>query len=324
MSAAEDRARSAPVFIVGAPRSGTTLLAAMLDRHPDVAVSPETDFFLLGPPRGATHSDLVDAFFEMPRARDLGVTPEAVATRLAGLPCTPGVLLTSVLLEYADRRGARFVGEKTPEHLLCADEILTAIPEAKIVCVERDGRDVALSLLRAGFTHPLLRIHCHRWLEATRAARRLRRSEPDRFRCIRFEDLLESPEPQLRSLCSWLGFELSPEQLDASGEAADLVPQRERVWKQKALEPPDRSRVQAWRSEATPRQLAIMEGIMAAELERLGYPLQAEARDRRPLDALASRVSALGYHLAYRVLRRHLPHDLRKALTRMAGRPRRS
>jgi len=323
MSGSTDRTTGAPFFIVGAPRSGTTLLAAMLDRHPDVAVSPETDFFLLGPPRGSDRRSLVEAFFEMPRARDLGLTPDAVAARLADRPCTPGALMESVLDEYANRRGARFVGEKTPEHLLCADAILAAIPKAKLICVERDGRDVALSLLRAGFTHELLRIHCHRWLEATRTADRLCRSEPERFRCVRFEDLLESPEPRLRELSTWLGFEFSPEQLDASSESSEIIPDHERAWKQKALEPPDRSRVQAWRHEATPRQLAIMEGIMGAELERRGYPLEGEPRHRRWWDAFVGRTSALTHHVVYLMLRRHLSPQLRRRLVRLTGRPER-
>src|SRR5271170_3553544 len=90
--ATEARAFS-PTFVVGCERSGTTLLAVLIGRHSQVAMTPETHFFLRTvpkrhPDRAGDHAEMVDRFFKSPRAEDLGLGRDEVLARFAAGPPT--------------------------------------------------------------------------------------------------------------------------------------------------------------------------------------------------------------------------------------------
>src|SRR5438132_939957 len=80
-------------IIVGAPRSGTTLLRFMLDAHPEVAIPPETGFLTIGGDFAAQDDELREAFFgavtrypsDMPAWEDFGIPGEVFRAALSGI-----------------------------------------------------------------------------------------------------------------------------------------------------------------------------------------------------------------------------------------------
>ena len=113
-----------PVFIVGSPRSGTTLLATLVDRHSRIAIPPETHFFghfrrWVGRELGSLqHHTLVDEFLKNRRAGDMKLDRAAILSRFSRYPADLPHLLRAALEEYAARRAKPRAGEKTPGHIL--------------------------------------------------------------------------------------------------------------------------------------------------------------------------------------------------------------
>jgi Sulfotransferase family len=203
------------VFIVGAPRSGTTWLQRLLASHPKVRTGQESKLF-----RWYLEPQLRMWRMETGRESD-----ERTATGRGGtgLSCYfreeefLGILKTymAALLQPILRDlgpGEIFV-EKSPSHALCIGAIKELLPESRIVHVLRDARDVVASLLAASrswgkaWAPRCPAAAAALWVEhvtaVKRAAHNLNREE---FHEVRYEDLARMPEVSLRGVCDFLGL----------------------------------------------------------------------------------------------------------------------
>lgn len=264
------------VFVVGFARSGTTLLATLLDRHSRIAATPETHFFDMVLPRGTRATDRFEAdgivaqFLDSERVRDLELTREDFAALVENASCTWRDVFSRALASYGARYRADIVVEKTPAHLTKVPQLLEWYPDAKTVHIVRDGRDAVLSLLRAPWSHNNVRRHARMWRWCMKRMARYRRAWPERMYEVRYEALLERPEETLRAIDAFIGVEFEPAQLGPA-VAQRTVPAWESEWKAKAAAELDASRVQAWKRDATPAQRWAMNSMMGGALRGNGY-----------------------------------------------------
>ncbi len=138
-------------FIVGSPRSGTTLLRFMLAAHSDLAIPPETGFPAisqvtrrradLGPE--ALLRIITDFPASAPAWSDFGIPEEALRRALLELnPFSVAEGIRSFYQLYAARHGKRRAGDKTPSHGQAMIAIERLLPEAAFIHLIRDGRDL--------------------------------------------------------------------------------------------------------------------------------------------------------------------------------------
>lgn len=262
-----------PVFIVGCERSGTTLLASLLDRHSELAVTPETHFLddIAHQMNGRmTAEELVDTFVRHHRASDCGLNRERILRRLDGCEANARTVFAAALVEYAAKNGKSRPGEKTPAHLYFVGQLLTWFPRARVICIFRDGRDVALSLMNVPWTFKNLRYQCLRWRVAAQLMLDLQAKYPDRIYCCKFEDLVLNPVDTLTTLLQFIDLRFEADQL-CSQRNTNVIPEWEREWKQRASQALDRGCVYAWRAKAAPHQLRTMTSMMQPLLHKLGY-----------------------------------------------------
>jgi len=264
-----------PVFIVGCPRSGTTLLAAIIDRHSQISIPPETRFFEGVLPRfrtrnGQTHDEIVKAIQSYQRIRDLAISDEELLTRLQHYSPTVQNGFRSLLETYAEKQGKSLMGEKSPVHLLHVPTILDWYPEAVVLCLIRDGRDVVQSLMRVPWTHNNLCRHAAEWSYRAALAETYHVRYSGRFQVVRFEHLIEQPENEVKRICRFLNVAFEPQLLDSSVRSS-VVPAWEQEWKGEAARPIDIGRVAVWKKSALPTQLHRMNTIMQTQLRRWGY-----------------------------------------------------
>jgi hypothetical protein len=159
-----DSSFQGPLFIVGASRSGTTMLRSILNRAPEIQLAGETHFFDDLRPRFAdkTLSDLTEAerascadYFRAQSIRPYGVRANPDESPLsrddllgpaAGMDnSVDSVFETYCRWHLSQGEGASIWGEKTPRHIFRIDDILAAFPEARILCTVRDPRAVVAS-----------------------------------------------------------------------------------------------------------------------------------------------------------------------------------
>jgi hypothetical protein len=199
---------------------------------------------------------------------------------LAGERSERGVF-TAVLQAYADRRRRPIYGEKTPAHLRWADVLLEWYPASRVVQMIRDPRAVYVSELKRRVARPeslpyrwlvhvpvvmrwfvLLEV-AWAWSDAVAHHRALARRYPDRYRLVRFEDLVRSPQSEIETLCAFLGVAFEPRMLEQK-----VVSRGDRLG-----EPGfDAGAADRWRERISPRQAAWLRRLLGRRLEQLGYP----------------------------------------------------
>ena len=294
----------APVpFIVGVPRSGTTMLRLMLDAHPDLAIPPETYFvtnLIEAADGGAGPDQLANVLVGHRRWGDLGIDEGELRRRLAatGQP-TGGDAVRVAFGLYAEGRGKPRWGDKTPAYLTNIAEIGAALGEARFIHLIRDGRDVALSILRMPEADRPMRNPDTVGLVATRWSRRIERARRQgeglgRYLEVRFEDLVTDAEPVLRGVCDFIELDFRPELLDYHSGAGERLEEMNRDLAARddlpaqgaggrlaphalTTQPPKRDRVGAWREEMSAEQIAEFEAEGGEMLRVLGYELGAQA-----------------------------------------------
>ena len=267
-------------FIVGCPRSGTTMVQQALNRHSKIVIPPETKFFFsfFGQPRRcqARHVARINA--------DLNVRLPAPARRVSSV-ADGRAFYESMTRQYVERHGRKDVlhfGEKTPEHTGSLPRIRRVCPEAKILVLYRDGRDVASSLTRMPWTSSNLYVNFVVWLYYNSILQRERREGRPNLLFARYEDVVADPPGEFARILDFLGAPYEPAVAAGHGNRAG-VPERELAWKARALQPITKERVGVFRRELTGEQIAILERMGRRALPALGYPLLTDgARSLSP------------------------------------------
>ena len=325
---ADSRLSRSPVFIVGMPRSGTTLLSSILDAHPQIAVSPETHFYTrcrTADPAKDTPAAVWNRLRQQPGFQDMAFT-EAEFERVQELldqEARPGpaALLEAVGRTYAERSGAETWGEKTPDHLDYVPTILEDFPEAAILCIVRDPRDVCLSLRGMPWNRDSLPESAWKWRRYARLVDQYKCDYPNHFRQIRYEDLLCDAECVIRDILEWLNTPFSPAVFDFHEQKTSLVDAGREPWKQKVHSPLDYTNREKWRTEMGPAERWVVQQITGKQLENQGYPVPPVSRDGSFLRELLSILTRTGWMIGRRIFRRWAtpsrhPDDYRPAWIR--------
>ena len=263
----------APFFIMGCPRSGTTLAAQLLDNHPRMAVFIESMYYTLFRADLHRYGDLrrpsnlrrlIDNFRQMVYLNGLyQVQPPSTDEIQAALPRpTFEAVLSTFLQLYALRLGKARGGEKTARHHEYLREVQATLPDSPIVFVMRDPRDTVLSI-RKMFDAPLdsaveMWRHAYRSYEGAAATVHL----------LRYEELVGAPHQTLRPLCEFLGDRYEVDML----EFFRNVPERLRTAShhRKLVSPINPASVGNFR-EMSAAEIEQIEGACREEMEAMGY-----------------------------------------------------
>jgi hypothetical protein len=278
-----------PIFVVGFPRSGTTLLRLMLHSHPRLAIPHETSFLLEAYHNRKRFGDLTIeanrrnlAQFIVDRKESrfhlLKLDGADVTERIVAAPPTLGSCVEAVYRAYADHHGKPRWGDKRPSYVRWLDVVLRMYPNAQIVNLVRDGRDSLASLLDMPWNKQGIYYWVAQWVAAVDAAARAeRRLSADAYTKLRYEDLVADPEPHLRRLCDFLGEAYHPGMSEPNRLAESIVPTN-RSWHDRTRTPVTTARIGSWAKRMEPWQAQLCETAMGDRLRALGYELSGAGR----------------------------------------------
>lgn len=336
MSAGPAQLRSkAPVFVLGCPRSGTTLVYYMLLSSGTFAnYREESNVFIQLMPRFGdlrrrnNRRKLLDLWYQTELFTKTGLRPEQIESRILNECRTAGDFLRIYMDEIVRNQGVERWAETTNEHILLLPLIKGMIPDALILHVIRDGRDAAVSLDKLHWLsrypwtpeHSLM-VHGQYWEWLIRAGREAGRQLGGDYMEIRFEELVTDPHHTLARVGDFIGQNLDYDQIRAAGVRSVKVPNtsfRSDLKQDAGFNPIGR-----WKSACTPEQLAMLEGLIGSTLTEFGYTLGTpperlnnsfEVRRMRFLNPrLFSLKKWVRFHTPLMRLSRKIPEDLPSA-----------
>jgi hypothetical protein len=239
---------NAPVFIVGALRSGTSLLRLMLDHHPQVCIFGEFEYAVhwvrddSPPPLAAYYRNLrLDRVFraqgfEIDSSLDYSQLVESFldqASRATGKPICGGTVHSN--FHYLKRFW----------------------PDARYVHLIRDPRDVARSCIGMGWVGNVF-YGTRYWLEP---ALRWKHLEPtladDQKHQLKFEDLIQDPVGELTKICNFLGIAYDESMLQYPTDTTYSLP--------------DPSLTEQWRRKLSDEEIMWVESACHSLMTEFGY-----------------------------------------------------
>jgi LPS sulfotransferase NodH len=272
-------------FVVGRGRSGTTLLCQLLDRHPAVCVSPEALFIMSLHRRYRSASWDVQAVRRF--VRDLWTEERMTRWRLdesrllARLQelarsgrASFSLVCAEVYAEHARSRGkedASLFGDKNPHYALFVESLAAIFPRARFLHMVRDHRDNVLSYQRVGFDLSSISGLAYRWREYNRRILAHREELGERYRRVRFEDLVTRQTETLTSVCDFLGIELRPEMTNAPA----TMPVASLPWHAGLRGPVDAGQADKWVDAMPEPDVRLADLLCRDPADELGYGVRS-------------------------------------------------
>ena len=306
-----------PVFIVGCPRSGTTLMYSMLVAAGGFAMYRKETFFY----------DLLPRFRELRSARAqqrfmtsflngyLGTVPglrvEPFVRAALAQGGSPEEFLPLLMDRIATAQGMDRWTEATPAHVLYMAEIKRAIPDALFIHVIRDGRDCALSNSSHRWISTLpwdrkrrLGVAALFWQWMVRAGRSYGQRHPGDYLEVRFEQLIDAPGTALNRIGAFIDHDLDYERIQRNPLHALRNPNTSfREERGESFQPVGR-----WAAKYSPDEVTLCEALVGRTLQELGYSLvHASSVNRRQVRAWFMRSVYSSYFGLKHVLKAHTP-----------------
>jgi hypothetical protein len=321
-----------PVFIIGCPRSGTTLLQLMLHSHHRVAIPAETRFMIPAYTSRCEFGDLrvsenrrtlAEWIIRGPKTKfpDLGLDAAQIIEEIVEGPATLGSALGIVFRAYARRFDRVRWGDKRPSYFKHVDTLLRMFPDAQFVHLIRDGRDCVASLEEMPWYEQDAYHAICVWREAIDAGRRhAARLGPDAYYELQYERLVADPADELMRLCAFLGEDFDMAMTEPHKIAHLTVPPRKR-WHHRTHDLVNGCRVGSWAQRLEPWEIGLAEAAFGERLAEYGYEPSGAPRPTPAQLARLARTSAQRrmarrkQRMRERWCRRHEPNPVEYLLT---------
>lgn len=280
----------APFFIVGASRSGTTMLRLLLNAHPNIGVPKELAYF----ERCARFTDLekwefpdltknsyrtfVNGFLQKKKLALEGIDVEQLEEDIvASGPPNLARPFRMAIDTWAMKEGKSIWGEKTPKNLFYVDIIQKMYPDTKFVYIIRDPRAVVYSMNRFARFQDDSVLNAFNWLQAATSGYELLMTHvPEERRYIlKYEDLVADVESTTKSLCAFLDEPFHEDMLEFYQKSkTNIHPHSKELGGVNTLTKPITTvSVDKWRNGLSPSDIANVEAVCMKEMKHFGYDL---------------------------------------------------
>lgn len=290
--------KALPLFILGNPRSGTSLFRIMLTSHPNICIPPECGFIQWWFTKYKNWSihDSSNPIEIAKYIEDLASSKKIETWNLdytelnqliiTSKPKNYAELSLSVLQQFCDQqnKNAIYLGDKNNYYIHHLDVIKQIFPLAKYIAIIRDGRDVACSykniniLKTTSKYKPILPSDIEsiakEWGKNNKAILNFGETiGSENFCYIKFEDLLTDSEVILKSICDFLNIDFSINMLKYAelNKTNKLEPDQLMDWKKKTYLAPDATGISKYKMELTEKDIEIFQSINSELLGLLGY-----------------------------------------------------
>lgn len=287
----QDNRTNRPIFIVGAPRSGTTLLQYILRSHPGISMPTGESHFMIPLYRNAgKFGDLrqienvrrvlhemyrISANFLDTDLQGMKFDIQELSRELQEQGCdTIPDIIAGLFEKNARGEGKERWGDKTPYYILHMKAIIDMFPDAKFIHIIRDGRDSALSMFKRKYDFNVYNTYhaAKYWQQYVEVGQKSGRElGSEAYFEIRYEDILTDAVSSLKRLCGFLEEEYS----DALVNFRVSTEPGKTPLLQKPIQ---KDNIEKWRRLMTSRQVSVFEGATGGTLALNRYEIVTGAK----------------------------------------------
>jgi hypothetical protein len=244
----------------------------------------------------ADRQELLNLWLRSKLFRVSGLDAHEISAKIVAECRSGGDFLRIVMQEVARKQGTARWADCTPDHLLYMEEIKRQIPDALFIHIIRDGRDVALSYVKQGWSYPLpwdrdecLGVAGLYWEWVIRKGREQGKRLGADYQEVRFEELITNPRETLSRLSLFIDHDLDYERIQRAGIGSVSQPNSSFAGESEEIFNP----VARWKTKMPPEQIAAFEELIGDFLLELGYSLFSEPKRKRSLRAARLRTTYL-------------------------------
>lgn len=278
-------------FIIGRPRSGTTMLSTILDANKQTAMPIESKviihlYFKFKTVKKWNNQNLLlfyDAIFKQPKIDTWIINKEQLKNDILtlGENATFQRLIKLIYLNYIsffDKEIVSIIGDKNPEYSYVISHLnilLQLFPDAKIIHLTRDYRDHYLSMSKIDFEGNHLSLVCFRWQYSFNEVRKLMKDKQEQYYFLRYEDLVKQPEKQVTAICNFLGITYHSSMLEyykVKDKVLAVYPEEDVLkYHSNLFHPISADFVEKWKHKLTKKQIELADSVVGKAGLEAGY-----------------------------------------------------
>lgn len=289
-----------PIFIIGNPRSGTTLIRLILTAHPAILIPPECGFVIWLKNKYADWnryknnddfmvSMFLDDLFACKKFDTWLLDRAYIRSQIvANQPTDYADLCSVVYGAYGLSAGREFTvwGDKNNFYIDYINEILALYSKARFLHIVRDGRDVACSyreVMAANSNSPYApKLHTDisdvalEWSMNVMKIELVMKALPRaQAMTIKYEDLVVDAQETLQRVCKWLDLIFEPEMLSfyIKNKESNLEPELTMDWKKRTVQPISDQTIGRYKYELNRDEILEFESVASKALKSFSYDL---------------------------------------------------
>lgn len=321
-------------FIIGRPRTGTTLVRNIFDAHPNVNIPIESPFIvsLHGKFKNIktwdenSLSEFYDTLFDYKYFKEWPIDWEALKSAILKMTGehTYEELIKVVYSHFNspfNKDEVTLLGDKNPYFTLYIRKLAKMFPEARFIFIHRDYRDHFYSMTRVDFEADIPALIGWRWKYYVKSTRRFMDRCAGRCMEVKYEEFVQDPQRYLRDFSRFLNIEYIPEVINAKPqkEVSNAFIRTEMDKNHESLKKPlNTTRIGLWKEKLTDQQVKDLDCTVGKWGKELGYEKKFKTS---PGTWLRTRPMVLYGHIMYQMIYfgDRLPYNLKiKLLDRMS------
>lgn len=267
-----------PIFVIGAERSGTTMLGSMIGAHSDVLCLPESNFIAVhmptpDPKRPVDSRHILKMFRSHYKFRTMwrGVRVDDASLASDTAITFPG-LVDWLVEQYAisvNKTSVTSWLDHAPNNLLYVHRLNQHFPNSKFVHIIRDGRAFANSMIAADWGPNDVIDAAERWVYFVGLGMiAMNYLGEGRIMMVKYEDVVTKPEESMQGIARFLQLDFQPGMCSPTGLSVPGFIKKTHALLGASVEP---KRLDAWKQKLKPRDIEILESKIGDLLLILGY-----------------------------------------------------
>jgi len=286
-----------PIFILGCERSGTTMLRLILHSHTNIAIPPQTKYikkvykrrlFFGNLSKQKNKNNIIKWFYDNHNKKtkiiDLGLNPNDIKSEMTKSGNSLGAILSTIFQLYSSQQNKSRWGDKHPYYIKYLDQLFKLFPDAQVIHIIRDGRDAVASLKSMPWWKNNSIYSMLNWQEAiSNGKRAMLKYSSNQFIEIRYEDIIEDHEKNIKILCDFLEEDFSPKMLEFHKIADTAVPNYKMDWHSDTKQQMNSKKIGRWQKDLESWESHLMNQKMKKELLAHNYEIP-NYQSKIPLD----------------------------------------